>query len=90
MSHSYIHELTHPPPECATALAPSIVSCAAAAAQEFVDPISDVSCIAGAVNDGVNPPAACEVCFEDLKNGTSIKRDVRLAEDGHKIVYMHV
>jgi len=48
--------------KCATALGPAVVGCAAAAAQEFVDPISDAACLAAGLNDGINPPAACNGC----------------------------
>lgn len=48
---------------CAVALAPTIIGCAAAAAQEFLDPFSDAACIAAAANAGINPPSACTSCF---------------------------
>ena len=58
-----------------TALAPAFVGCAAAAAEEFVNPVADISCIASAVNDGVNPPAACVTSFQEIKNNTLGRRE---------------
>ncbi|KAI4144693.1 MAG: hypothetical protein LQ340_006558 [Diploschistes diacapsis] len=63
--------------KCVVALAPAFVGCASAAAEEFINPIADISCIAAALNDGVNPPSSCVTCFDDLKNGTGLGlRDV--------------
>ncbi|MCJ1443847.1 MAG: hypothetical protein MMC23_004347 [Stictis urceolatum] len=49
--------------KCAAALAPTVVGCAAAAAQEFIDPISDAACIAAGANAAINEPTSCTGCF---------------------------
>ncbi|MCJ1329641.1 hypothetical protein MMC10_006321 [Thelotrema lepadinum] len=58
--------------KCATALAPTVVGCAAAAAEEFVNPVADLSCIASAANTGFNPPDSCVTCFDEALNATGI------------------
>ncbi|KAF7974244.1 hypothetical protein HWV62_13136 [Athelia sp. TMB] len=52
--------------ECVAALAPTVVGCASAAAEEGVNPIADVSCLVGAVNIAVNLPASCDSCLEQF------------------------
>ncbi|KAG6887679.1 hypothetical protein C0995_013594 [Termitomyces sp. Mi166 len=58
---------------CVAALAPTVVSCVGAAAQEGANLISDAGCLAGAINAGVNMPASCQTCIEDLDLGDKIK-----------------
>ena len=48
--------------KCAAALGPEAVGCGSAAAQAFADPISDVACLATALNNVANKPAACSGC----------------------------
>ncbi|KAJ7616021.1 hypothetical protein FB45DRAFT_935134 [Roridomyces roridus] len=49
--------------QCVLDLAPSAVSCATAAAQVDLDPISDVSCLIAAAKDVTEFPASCSACF---------------------------
>ncbi|KZP14551.1 hypothetical protein FIBSPDRAFT_935748 [Athelia psychrophila] len=49
---------------CVAALAGTVIGCTAAALQEGLDPISDVSCLAAAVNTVLNFPASCDQCLE--------------------------
>ncbi|KAJ7601890.1 hypothetical protein DFH06DRAFT_1488997 [Mycena polygramma] len=54
---------------CVLDLAPSVVSCAAAAAQVGVDPISDAGCLIAAAKDVTALPPSCNGClakFEGL------------------------
>ncbi|KAJ7722441.1 hypothetical protein DFH07DRAFT_856958 [Mycena maculata] len=48
---------------CVVDLAPSVVSCATAAAQVDLDPISDASCLIAAAKDVVELPASCNGCL---------------------------
>ncbi len=64
--------------KCAAALAPTVIGCAAAAAQDFLDPITDAACIAAAVNAKVNPPAACAGCFGSAPKPSPTPRAVPL------------
>ncbi|CAF9921910.1 MAG: hypothetical protein GOMPHAMPRED_002441 [Gomphillus americanus] len=48
---------------CAAALAPTVVSCASAIAEEGVNVVEDFSCIAEAIRDGVDEPEECKGCF---------------------------
>ncbi|KAF2241676.1 hypothetical protein BU26DRAFT_571438 [Trematosphaeria pertusa] len=47
---------------CLAALAPASVTCAAALAEEGLNPIADAACFASALNNIANPPAACANC----------------------------
>ncbi|KAJ7133406.1 hypothetical protein C8R44DRAFT_977573 [Mycena epipterygia] len=51
---------------CVLDLAPSVVSCAAAAAQAGVDPFSDAGCILAAVKDVAQLPLSCNGCADQL------------------------
>ncbi|KAL5117318.1 hypothetical protein ACEQ8H_004763 [Pleosporales sp. CAS-2024a] len=48
--------------KCVFALAPTVAACAAAAAEEGLNPIADAGCIIALGNSVVNPPAACSGC----------------------------
>ncbi|KAJ7430499.1 hypothetical protein B0H11DRAFT_2279996 [Mycena galericulata] len=48
---------------CLLDLAPTGVSCASAAAQVDIDPISDISCIIAAAKDVTALPASCSGCI---------------------------
>ncbi|KIM81174.1 hypothetical protein PILCRDRAFT_821616 [Piloderma croceum F 1598] len=52
--------------KCVAALAPSVVSCVSAAAQEGLDPISDAACLASAANSIVNFPPSCDQCAQEF------------------------
>ncbi|KAJ6544647.1 hypothetical protein DFH09DRAFT_1088513 [Mycena vulgaris] len=63
------------PAACVLDLGPSVVGCAAAAAQLGADPISDAGCILAAIKDVAELPPSCNGCggglasdFEDAKN----------------------
>ncbi|KAJ7621965.1 hypothetical protein DFH06DRAFT_1447978 [Mycena polygramma] len=62
---------------CVLDLAPAVVGCASAAAQLGVDPFSDAGCVISAVKDGVELPAACNGCIDQL----GISGDVVKAEN---------
>ncbi|KAL0579579.1 hypothetical protein V5O48_002417 [Marasmius crinis-equi] len=47
---------------CAAALAPNVAACAAAAGQK-VNPFAYATCFAQALNNKINPPAACDNCY---------------------------
>ncbi|KAL0564680.1 hypothetical protein V5O48_017360 [Marasmius crinis-equi] len=47
---------------CAAALAPNVASCASAVGQKF-NPFAYATCLASALNNKVNPPAACNGCY---------------------------
>ncbi|KAJ7430501.1 hypothetical protein B0H11DRAFT_2021729 [Mycena galericulata] len=47
---------------CLLDLAPTGVSCASAAAQVDIDPVSDISCIIAAAQDVTSLPASCSGC----------------------------
>ncbi|OCK76496.1 hypothetical protein K432DRAFT_408124 [Lepidopterella palustris CBS 459.81] len=49
--------------KCVAALAPLAVSCAAAAAEEGLNPLADAACLASAANNVANTPAACTSCL---------------------------
>jgi tRNA A37 threonylcarbamoyladenosine synthetase subunit TsaC/SUA5/YrdC len=49
--------------KCVVALAGTIVACAAAAAEEGLNPIADAGCFAAAANAAVNTPAVCTKCW---------------------------
>ncbi|TDL16061.1 hypothetical protein BD410DRAFT_844722 [Rickenella mellea] len=49
--------------KCVAALAPAVVSCAAAAAEDGANPFADIECFADAAEDITNPPSACKGCF---------------------------
>ncbi|KAJ7240850.1 hypothetical protein B0H12DRAFT_1326362 [Mycena haematopus] len=51
---------------CVLDLAPSVVSCASAAAQLVADPVSDASCLIAAGKDVVDLPASCSGCAQQL------------------------
>jgi Fungal calcium binding protein len=48
--------------KCAAALGPEAAGCGAAVAQGLADPITDVACVATALNNAANKPAACSQC----------------------------
>ncbi|KAJ7621960.1 hypothetical protein DFH06DRAFT_769267 [Mycena polygramma] len=54
---------------CAVDLAPTVTSCATAAADLTAVPFSDAGCVAAAVTQGVDLPAACTGCVDLLING---------------------
>ncbi|KAG6914669.1 hypothetical protein DXG01_016029 [Tephrocybe rancida] len=66
---------------CVIALAPSVVSCVSAAAQEGVNLISDASCLAGAVKSAVDIPAACETCLDEFNIPDKIEAAATAAEN---------
>ncbi|KAL0573543.1 hypothetical protein V5O48_008410 [Marasmius crinis-equi] len=47
---------------CAAALAPNVAACASAVGQKF-NPFAYATCFAQALNNKVNPPAACDNCY---------------------------
>jgi hypothetical protein len=49
-------------PKCAAALGPEAAGCGAAVAQGLANPITDVACLATALNNAANKPAACNKC----------------------------
>ncbi|KAJ7490731.1 hypothetical protein FB451DRAFT_1389494 [Mycena latifolia] len=51
---------------CVLDLAPSVVSCGAAAAQVELDPFTDAGCILAAVKDVAELPASCTGCADQL------------------------
>ncbi|KAF8215385.1 hypothetical protein K438DRAFT_1749424 [Mycena galopus ATCC 62051] len=51
---------------CVVDLAPSVVSCATAAAQVDLDPVSDATCLIAAAKDVVELPASCNGCAAQL------------------------
>ncbi|KAG5728097.1 hypothetical protein E4T56_gene19439 [Termitomyces sp. T112] len=55
------------------ALAPTVVACVEAAAEEGANLTTDGVCLTGAINAGVNFPAACESCIEDLDLGDTVQ-----------------
>ncbi|KAJ6487205.1 hypothetical protein C8R47DRAFT_1128051 [Mycena vitilis] len=61
---------------CILDLAPAVVSCASAAAQLGADAFSDAGCVVAAVKDGVELPAPCNGCADQL----GISGDVAAAE----------
>ncbi|KAH7074202.1 fungal calcium binding protein-domain-containing protein [Paraphoma chrysanthemicola] len=48
--------------KCIAALAPTVVSCAAALAEAGLNPIADAACIATLANSSINPPDSCKGC----------------------------
>ncbi|KAF2679501.1 hypothetical protein K458DRAFT_461032 [Lentithecium fluviatile CBS 122367] len=48
--------------KCLAALAPEYATCAAALAEEGLNPIADAACFAAALNNIANPPAGCAGC----------------------------
>ncbi|KAG6914671.1 hypothetical protein DXG01_016031 [Tephrocybe rancida] len=66
---------------CVAALAPTVVSCVGAAAQEGANPISDAACLAGAVNAAVNLPASCDTCLEEFDVKGKVKAAASKVED---------
>ncbi|KAJ6553138.1 hypothetical protein B0H19DRAFT_1263543 [Mycena capillaripes] len=48
---------------CVLALAPLVISCAAAAAEDGVNPFADADCLFDAAKDITHFPAACNGCF---------------------------
>ncbi|KAJ4490172.1 hypothetical protein J3R30DRAFT_3419521 [Lentinula aciculospora] len=51
------------------ALAPTVVTCGLAAAQEEIDIINDVACIAAAVQLGTDFPSTCTACAKRFGKG---------------------
>ncbi|KAJ7194230.1 hypothetical protein GGX14DRAFT_700963 [Mycena pura] len=51
---------------CVLDLAPTGVSCAAAAAQADIDVFSDAGCIVSAAQDVASLPASCSGCLDQL------------------------
>ncbi|KAJ7858988.1 hypothetical protein B0H13DRAFT_1131137 [Mycena leptocephala] len=47
---------------CVVKLGPTVAACASAAAQEGVDPISDIACITAAAATATKLPKACAGC----------------------------
>ncbi|KAF5369110.1 hypothetical protein D9615_010436 [Tricholomella constricta] len=64
---------------CVAALAPSVVSCAAAAAQAGANVISDAACLASAVNSAVNLPADCDQCLDEFNVKAKAESAVKAA-----------
>jgi len=56
---------------CGVALAPTGVSCVAAAVELGANPFADAGCVAGVVNLGVNTPDVCKPCFSSLGDAIS-------------------
>ncbi|OAK96876.1 hypothetical protein IQ06DRAFT_338927 [Phaeosphaeriaceae sp. SRC1lsM3a] len=48
--------------KCIAALAPTVVSCAAALAEAGLNPIADAACLATLANSSINPPESCTSC----------------------------
>ncbi|KAF8215233.1 hypothetical protein K438DRAFT_1955224 [Mycena galopus ATCC 62051] len=52
--------------KCVSDLAPTVAACAAAAAQEGADPVSDASCLTAAAGTASKLPAPCSGCAAKL------------------------
>ena len=57
--------------ECVAALAPTVVGCVAAATEEGVNPVADVSCLVGAVNLAVNLVSPTVLSFAHLTHNNA-------------------
>ncbi|KAJ7625620.1 hypothetical protein FB45DRAFT_69652 [Roridomyces roridus] len=53
---------------CVLDLAPTVVTCAAAAAQVELDPISDISCLIAAATAVEQLPTPCNGCLAKLES----------------------
>ncbi|KAJ7364846.1 hypothetical protein DFH08DRAFT_950397 [Mycena albidolilacea] len=52
--------------KCVADLAPTVAACAAAAAQDGIDPISDAACLTAASTTASKLPAPCNGCAAKL------------------------
>ncbi|KAJ7722440.1 hypothetical protein DFH07DRAFT_946703 [Mycena maculata] len=75
---------------CVVDLAPSVVSCASAAAQLGVDPVSDASCLIAAAKDVVELPASCNGCLAQFGVSDAASGVANCAESSGAITFKSV
>ncbi|KAJ7268020.1 hypothetical protein C8J57DRAFT_353770 [Mycena rebaudengoi] len=68
--------------KCFLDLAPTGLTCAAAAAQEVANPISDASCLVAAAKLGVEFPSSCTACIDEFDVGDAVSEAEDAVGDG--------